>query len=495
MTNENGRKTKRLSREILGLLLITAVIALFFWGFLYLTANSISETYFAERNLQPSEGQWLTLRAWIRSVSLLSTVILFLVLFLFLLGQKLAYLREIIQGVDALRTHRLEDTIPLREANELTELAEHINFLSETERRLRQQETALQAERERMIRDLSHDIRTPLTAILSYSDYMSRKDGYTDAELREYFSLVRKKAAQMKDMTDRLLEGSKRNVEPVENGRLLMEQLAGEWEEILEDSFSCEISMENCTDFRAEWDMQEILRIFDNLSSNVEKYADSGHPVLLQMDRGVDTLRILQKNAVRQTAQKIESNQIGLESIRRITAGYGGAVTVSLDEKQFQIEITLPVSTQGAPALPSEFFRISCPISLESYAMMNSSKKTRQQESEEWLMALGLLLILFMVMSIISMVGLLLLFLLKGEKAQKIVFYFMALLGMFIAWMTATSYATNQIKEQMISWGFGALAVVAVLVRLCGKSKNAALAAKLLAAASVVLGMVALFIG
>ena len=95
-------------------------------------------------------------------------------------------------------------------------------------------------------------------------------------------------------------------------------------------------------------------------------------------------------------------------------------------------------------------------------------------------MALGLLLILFMVMSIISVVGLLLLFLLKGEKAQKIVFYFMALLGMFIAWMTATSYATNQIKEQMISWGFGALAVVAVLVRLCGKSKNAALAAKLL---------------
>ena len=285
LTNENGRKTKRLSREILGLLLITAVIALFFWGFLYLTANSISETYFTERNLQPSEGQWLTLRAWIRSVSLLSTVILFLVLFLFLLGQKLAYLREIIQGVDALRTHRLEDTIPLREANELTELAEHINFLSETERRLRQ-----------------------------------------------------------KDMTDRLLEGSKRNVEPVENGRLLMEQLAGEWEEILEDSFSCEISMENCTDFRAEWDMQEILRIFDNLSSNVEKYADSGHPVLLQMDRGVDTLRILQKNAVRQTAQKIESNQIGLESIRRITAGYGGAVTVSLDEKQFQIEITLPVA-------------------------------------------------------------------------------------------------------------------------------------------------------
>ena len=109
-------------------------------------------------------------------------------------------------------------------------------------------------------------------------------------------------------------------------------------------------------------------------------------------------------------------------------------------------------------------------------------------------MALGLLLILFMAMSIISVVGLLLLFLLKGETAQKVVFYFMALWGMFIAWMTATSYPTNYIKEQVISWGFGALAVGAVLVWLCGKGKNAALTAKLLAAASVVLGMAALFI-
>ena len=44
LTNENGRKTKRLSREILGLLLITAVIALFFWLF-------ISDGKFHFRNL------------------------------------------------------------------------------------------------------------------------------------------------------------------------------------------------------------------------------------------------------------------------------------------------------------------------------------------------------------------------------------------------------------------------------------------------------------
>ena len=109
-------------------------------------------------------------------------------------------------------------------------------------------------------------------------------------------------------------------------------------------------------------------------------------------------------------------------------------------------------------------------------------------------MALGLLLVLFMVMSIISVMGLVLLFLVKGKKGQKVVFYCMAAWGMVIAWMTASSYPTNFIKEQMLSWGFGALAVVALLVQICGKSEKSFLTAKGLAAASVVLGMIALFI-
>ena len=108
-------------------------------------------------------------------------------------------------------------------------------------------------------------------------------------------------------------------------------------------------------------------------------------------------------------------------------------------------------------------------------------------------MALGLLLVLFMVMSIISVMGLVLLFLLKGEKGQKAVFYFMAVWGMVIAWMTANSYPTN-IKEQLIAWAFGALAVIALLVQICGKSERSFLTAKVLVAASVVLGMVALFV-
>lgn len=109
-------------------------------------------------------------------------------------------------------------------------------------------------------------------------------------------------------------------------------------------------------------------------------------------------------------------------------------------------------------------------------------------------MALGLLLILFMVMSVVCVVGLVLMFLLKKEKGQKAAFYFMSVWGMVIAWMAATSYPTNFIKEQMIAWAFGALAVVALLIQICGRSPKTFLTAKVLTASSVVLGMVALLL-
>ena len=99
--------------------------------------------------------------------------------------------------------------------------------------------------------------------------------------------------------------------------------------------------MENCTDFRAEWDMQEILRIFDNLSSNVEKYADREQPVELRIDAVDKRLRVCQRNGIKTGTVPVESNQIGLESIRRIAALYGGMVKVSIEQGIFSIQITL----------------------------------------------------------------------------------------------------------------------------------------------------------
>ena len=214
-------------------------------------------------------------------------------------------------------------------------------LLSETERRLRHRETALRAEKEQLIRDLSHDIRTPLTAMLSYSDYLGQKETLEQEEMQEYIALIQRKGQQIKALTDRLLDSGSRNLEAIEDGKLLMEQLVGEWEEILEDTFPCIVDMKKCPTFRGSFDIQELRRIFDNLASNVEKYADWERPVELWVDAVDKRLRICQRNGIKADTVPVESNQIGLESIRRIAALYGGTVQVSIEQGIFSIQITL----------------------------------------------------------------------------------------------------------------------------------------------------------
>ena len=331
---------KKLTHEILGLFGISAVISIFFYGFLSMTANSVVEAYVLQQDMLPTESQLWMLESLIPQVSFIIAAILFVFLFLFLIGQRLHYIKDIIQGIEALRTHRMDYEIPLEWNNELTELAESINLLAKAERELQVKENLLREEREGFIRAMSHDIRTPLTVIKGYSEYMQNKDSLSEEEIRLYAELIDQKARQLKEMTDRLLNGG-RTLEKIENGKFLMEQLVSEWEMMLEDTFTCEIDMENCPEFSGEFDIQELRRVFDNLASNVKKYADSESPVTLTVRKDGDFLVIEQRNRLGNAFTEVESNGIGLESIRKIVALYKGDMHIEQSTEFFRITLQI----------------------------------------------------------------------------------------------------------------------------------------------------------
>lgn len=294
-----------------------------------------------ERNIYLTKIQINYIETWLNSISALSGLIVFIILFLFLLGQRLSYLKEIIKGIDALQNNNMDYIIPLEGNNELTELALNINNLAKTEMKLKQKETALANERENLIRSLSHDIRTPLTAILSYCEYMESKENLSKEELREYFSIIRSKSEQIKFLTDRLLNNGTNKTEIIHDGKLLMEQLAYEWAEILEDNFNCIINLDRCKKFTGEFDITQLRRIFDNLASNIEKYADNKEDITLDISTKNGVLLIYQSNAVKTITDTTESHKIGLENINTIVKQYGGKTEVFNDEKTFSIKITI----------------------------------------------------------------------------------------------------------------------------------------------------------
>lgn len=342
MINMKSNKRRKLSGEILGLLAVTLVLALILLQFLGIVARAMIDSFLFMRDIVLTEAQYAQLDDWVFHLSLLVSVAFFIILFLFLLGERLSYIREVLAGIDALRSGQEDYVVPLEGSNELTQLAEAVNYLSRTQREVKEQERVLNEEKEQFIRALSHDIRTPLTSIMAYSELLTGANTVDPQEQTRYLELIQHKAGQIKDMTDILLDGSKRNPEYFEDARLLIEQLTAEFEEMLEDDFSIEASLD-CPAFPGTFDVQELRRIFDNLVSNVQKYADPDRPVKISISLEGVQLLIRQENAVRERIAPADGYQIGLRSIQRIAQNYAGQVDVQKDDAAFAITITLSV--------------------------------------------------------------------------------------------------------------------------------------------------------
>ena len=341
MLNKQAGRRGKLAHEVLRLFFICLAITVVLYVFLSLCGTAIVENYCWKRDIVLDEAQLYHLDAVVFSVSLAVSTVFFIVLFLTLFGERFSYIAVIIKGVEVLRSGEYGHRLPIEGNNELTALAEAINYLSETEQSIKEKESRLHEEREELIRTLSHDIRTPLTSIISYTELFSSKENCSSAELAEYFSLVQKKAEQIRSLTDILLDGGKRESQFFKDARFLMMQIVGEFEEILEEEYSLVTDLAECPTFSGWFDVGELRRLFDNLITNVQKYADPQKPVFLSLRKNEEGIVICQKNTARTSAEHTESYRMGLQSIRRIAHNYDGSVVIRQENGEFEIMITL----------------------------------------------------------------------------------------------------------------------------------------------------------
>lgn len=107
-------------------------------------------------------------------------------------------------------------------------------------------------------------------------------------------------------------------------------------------------------------------------------------------------------------------------------------------------------------------------------------------------MALAILAIVFIVMTVVSGLGITFLYLLKNQRIKNGLFYFLTVWGMGIAYMNVTRLPTNNLGEQLIGWTFGFLAVAGIVIRIMKPEKTNL--AQLLVTASILCSMIHLFL-
>ena len=84
-------------------------------------------------------------------------------------------------------------------------------------------------------------------------------------------------------------------------------------------------------------------RIINNIFSNVSKYANKNEPINIELITDDNNLKFTVKNTKIHTVDYIESNCIGLKSVKQMMKIHDGNLTIIDDKSYFTIIITFPL--------------------------------------------------------------------------------------------------------------------------------------------------------
>lgn len=286
----------------------------------------------------------VTLSAW--AVAAIN----FVLVLILLIRRKLNYIRILQNEVRILEGGALDYQITQIGRDEIADLARAIEQMRLSLNRQWEIEETTRKSNEELITALSHDMRTPLTSILGYLDLMNRRKDLSNAEKEHYLSCVRQKAYQMKEMTDQLFRYSylyaqhgETELQPAPAGEWLRQVLSEKGFELENNGFSVQLEI---PELRGTILVNDTLfaRVFDNLFSNILKYADAASPVVVKAQQTGTLLNMSMTNAVNTRLSRSESTKIGIKTCEQILLSHRGHFETFEENGFFSALLSLPIS-------------------------------------------------------------------------------------------------------------------------------------------------------
>ena len=217
-----------------------------------------------------------------------------------------------------------------------------------------------------LITNVSHDIKTPLTSIINYTDLLTKLD-LKDPKAQEYLEVLGRQSARLKKLIEDLIEASKASsgalkldMEKVNASMLLMQAL-GEYEEkFRRKGLDLRVTGET-SEMMVRADSRYLWRIFDNLMSNMLKYAQAGTRAYIDMTCDTGEISIIFRNIsdtplnitgdelmerfVRgDSSRSTEGSGLGLSIADSLVALMGGTMEIVVDGDLFKVIVRMPAA-------------------------------------------------------------------------------------------------------------------------------------------------------
>lgn len=228
---------------------------------------------------------------------------------------------------------------------ELDRLAADINDISEAAGLAVENELKNQRMKTELISNVSHDLKTPLTSMVSYVDLL-KTEGLDSPNAPSYLEIIDEKTQRLRVLTEDLFEAAKAssgaipvNMESIDLAALVSQSLGEMGEKLsakgLDVIVKNEIEDSSAHGVGVMADGQLLWRVIENLLSNVSKYALEGSRVYVNISSPEDSKVLLEIKNISASELNISAEELmerftrGDES--RNTEGSGLGLAIAKD--------------------------------------------------------------------------------------------------------------------------------------------------------------------
>lgn len=212
-----------------------------------------------------------------------------------------------------------------------------------------------------LISNVSHDLKTPLTAIITYADLL-KDENLSDEKRKQYIETLDRKAQRLQVLIENLFEVSKAtsgnitlNIENIDVVSL-MKQTLFELEDKLEEASLLVRKNMPKEKVILSLDSQRTFRVFENLIINITKYAMPNTRVFIDIIENEDDVAIIMKNMAAEEitfnvdtiaerfvrgdeSRNTEGSGLGLAIAKSFVELQGGTFNISVDGDLFKVKI------------------------------------------------------------------------------------------------------------------------------------------------------------
>lgn len=232
--------------------------------------------------------------------------------------------------------------------DEIAELGNHLNQMRLSFLENMENEKAARNANKDLISAMSHDLRTPLTTLNGYLEIVQLEKANKEKR-DEYISRCLNKVEEIRDLSNKMFEYSLvfSAEDNTEMHKISIDKIC----EFLQDhiqylkvlGFNIHEELIASKQF-IDGNTVMLKRVFNNLFSNLQKYADPNQEINITLSISKNALKLVMFNHKKTQCNMVESNGIGLKSVRKIVDIHAGECYINDNENDFMIIITLPMN-------------------------------------------------------------------------------------------------------------------------------------------------------